>query len=53
MMPWPMTLVPTNEVIRCENHVEKTLRKEKNTLMIWVVINDVRIVLLEKKHRVC
>jgi hypothetical protein len=28
-MPWPMTLAPTNEAVRCENHVEKNLYKEK------------------------
>ncbi len=29
-MPWPMTLAPTNEAVRCENHAEKNLYKEKN-----------------------
>ncbi len=29
-MPWPMTLAPTNEVVRHENHAEKNLYKEKN-----------------------
>jgi hypothetical protein len=24
-MPWPMTLAPTNEAVRGENHAEKTL----------------------------
>ena len=28
-MPWPMTLAPTNEAVRCENHAEKNLYKEK------------------------
>ncbi len=28
-MPWPMTLVPTNEAVRRENHAEKILYKEK------------------------
>ena len=28
-MPWPMTLSPTNEAVRHENHVEKNLYKEK------------------------
>jgi hypothetical protein len=45
IMPWLMTLAPRNEAIRCENHTKK-LRKEKVTVMIWVVIKDVRIVLL-------
>jgi hypothetical protein len=26
-MPWPMTLAPTNEAVRRENHVEKNLKK--------------------------
>ncbi len=29
-MPWPMTLDPTNEAVRHENHAEKNLYKEKN-----------------------
>jgi hypothetical protein len=47
-MPWPMTLAPTNEAIRCENCAEKNLNKEKNTAMI-LVMQDARIVLLSKK----
>ncbi len=31
IMPWPMTLAPTNEAVRRENHAEKTL--------IWKKIN--------------
>ncbi len=27
-MPWPMTLAPTNEAVRRENHAEKNLYKE-------------------------
>ncbi len=30
IMPWPMTLAPTNEAVRCVNHAEKNLYKEKN-----------------------
>jgi hypothetical protein len=30
IMSWPMTLAPTNEAVRRENHAEKTLYKEKN-----------------------
>jgi hypothetical protein len=31
IMPWPtMTLAPTNEAVRHENHVEKNRYKEKN-----------------------
>jgi hypothetical protein len=30
IMPWPMTLAPTNEAVRRENHAEKNLYKEKN-----------------------
>jgi hypothetical protein len=29
IMPWPMTLAPTNEAVRCENHAKKNLYKEK------------------------
>jgi hypothetical protein len=29
-MPWPMTLAPTNEAIRRENHVKENLDTEKN-----------------------
>jgi hypothetical protein len=28
-MPWPITLAPTNEAVRCVYHVEKNLYKEK------------------------
>jgi hypothetical protein len=28
-MPWPMTLTPTNEAVRHENHAEKNLYKGK------------------------
>jgi hypothetical protein len=27
--PWPMTLAPTNEAVRRDNHAEKNLCKEK------------------------
>ena len=30
IMPWPMTLAPTNEAVRHENHAEKNFYKEKN-----------------------
>jgi hypothetical protein len=29
LMPWPMTLAPTNEAVRCENCVKKTLIRKK------------------------
>jgi hypothetical protein len=28
-MPWPMTLAPTNEAVRRENHAEKTAIRKK------------------------
>jgi hypothetical protein len=28
-MPWPPTLAPTNEAIKCDNRVEKKHNKEK------------------------
>ncbi len=46
MMPWPMTLPPTDKAIRRENCAEKTLIRKKITEMIWVVMQDARIVLL-------
>ncbi len=53
IMPWPMTLAPTNEAVRRENHAEKNLYKEKKfTVMIREVMKDVRIVLLSKKHKI-
>jgi hypothetical protein len=30
IMPWPITLAPTNEAVRRKNHAEKYLYKEKN-----------------------
>jgi hypothetical protein len=30
IMPWPMTLAPTNEAVRRENHAEKTFKRKKN-----------------------
>ncbi len=29
--PWAMTLVPTNEAVRCDNHVEKLFVRKKIT----------------------
>jgi hypothetical protein len=52
IMPWSMTLAPTNEAIRRENCAEKNLNTEKKlTVMIWEVMEDERIVLLSKKHK--
>ncbi len=52
-MPWPMTFAPTNEAVRCENHVEKILYKEKTTTVtIQEVMKDVTIVLLSKKRKI-
>jgi hypothetical protein len=51
IMPWPMTLTPANEAIGHENQKEKNLNDEKNTAMIWVFMQDVRIVLLSKSVR--
>ncbi len=30
IMPWPMTLTPTNEALRRENHAEKNLYNRHN-----------------------
>jgi hypothetical protein len=52
-MPWPMTLAPTNEAVKGENHAEKNLYKEKFlTVTIWEVMKDVRTVLLSKKQKI-
>ncbi len=52
-MLWPMTLAPTNEAVRRENHAEKKPCKEKKiTVTIREVMKDVRIVLLSKKHKI-
>ncbi len=29
IMPWPMTLAPTNEAVRRENHAKKTFIRKK------------------------
>ncbi len=53
MMPWPMTLAPTYEAVRHENHAGKNLCKEKKlTVTIREVMKDVRIVLLSKKPKI-
>ncbi len=52
IMPWPMTLAPTNEAIRRENCAKKTLIWKKLAIMIWEVIEDVRKVLPSKKHKI-
>jgi hypothetical protein len=40
IMPWPMTLTPTNETIRHENCAKKNLDMEKLTITIREVIED-------------
>jgi hypothetical protein len=52
IMPWPMTLTPMNEAVRCENRAKKTLIGKKLTLAIWEVMKDVRKVLLSKKRKI-
>jgi hypothetical protein len=53
IMPWPMTLAPTNEAVRHEHHAKKYLYNEKKlTGTIWEVMKDVKIVLLSKKHKI-
>jgi hypothetical protein len=53
IMPWLMTLSPTSEAIRRENCAEKNLDKEKNTPLIWMVVQDARTVLLSKSATFC
>ncbi len=50
-MQWPMTLSPTNEAISREI-MQKNLFQEKNALILWGHIEDVRIVLLSKKCKI-
>jgi hypothetical protein len=53
ILPWPMTLAPTNEAVRCENHAEKNLDKGKKlTVTIREVMKDVRQVLLSNKPKI-
>ncbi len=52
IMPWPMTLAPTNEAVRRKNHAEKNLDKEKNNRMIREVMKDVRVILLSYKGKI-
>jgi hypothetical protein len=52
IMPWPMTLDPTSEAARRENCAKKNLDTEKITVTIQEVMQDVRIVLLSKKHKI-
>jgi hypothetical protein len=47
-----MTLAPTNEAVRRENHAEKTLVRKKLPVTIRGVMKDVRIVLLSKKRTI-
>jgi hypothetical protein len=51
-MPWPMTLAPTNEAVRHENHAKKTFIRKKLTITIREVMKDVRIVLLSNKCKI-
>jgi hypothetical protein len=51
-MPWLMTLAPTNEAVRCENHAKKIFIRKKLNVTIREVMKDVRIVLLSKKHKI-
>jgi hypothetical protein len=52
IMPWPMTLAPTNAAIRHENCAKKNLIRKKLTVMIWKFMKDVRIVLLSMKRKI-
>ncbi len=47
-----MTLAPTNEAVKRENHVGKTFIRKKITVTIQEVMKDVRIILLSKKHKI-
>jgi hypothetical protein len=51
IMPWLMTLAPTNEAVRRENHKKKTLIRKKITVAIREVMKDVRIVRIEERFK--
>ncbi len=42
--PWLMTLAPTNEAVRRDNHVKKTLFRKKINCHDQEVMEDVRTV---------
>ncbi len=51
--PWPMTLAPTNEAVRRDNHVEKSLCLEKKiNRHDREVMEDVRTVLPSNTRKV-
>jgi hypothetical protein len=52
IMPWPMTLTPTNEAVRGENHAKKTFIRKKITVKMREVMKDIRIALLSKKRKI-
>jgi hypothetical protein len=53
IMPWPMTLAPTNEAVRRENCAKNNLDTEnKLTVTIREFMKDVGIVLLSKEHKI-
>jgi hypothetical protein len=53
ILPWPMTLAPRNEAVRCENQAEKNLYKGKKLIgTIREVMKEVRTVFLSKKHKI-
>ncbi len=47
-----MTLAPTNEAVRRDNHAKKTFLRKKLTVMIQEVMKDVRIVLSSKTRKI-
>jgi hypothetical protein len=51
--PWPMTLAPTNEAVRRDNHAEKKpLFRKKIKHHDWEVMEDVRTVLPSNTRKV-
>ncbi len=51
--PWPMTLAPTNEAVRRDNHAEKNLCLGKQiNRHDWEVMEDVRTVLPSNTSKV-
>ncbi len=51
--PWPMTLAPTNEAVRRDNHAKKkSLFRKKINRLDREVMEDVRTVLPSNTHKV-
>ncbi len=50
--PWPMTLAPMNEAVRCDNQAEKTFVRKNIHRHDREVMEDVRTVLPSNTHKI-